>query len=126
MDMPVTSEFDKTYELAVDQDRIKAILEGHKDKNFVQRIMQPDKYPTLPLDPSKGEGDYGTHMMSYSTNDKGAVVYPEIIQDTDGNLKRLGRDEAYRHAMKTGEYIPFSNPADADWFGKNYKKVWEK
>jgi hypothetical protein len=109
-----------------DEERAKlaAIVEQHKDKNFVQRIADPQKVPAIDL----GGGMTGTHMMSYATDDKGgAIVYPEIIQDqSTGNLVRLGRNEAKAHAIKTGEFIPFGKAADAEWFGKNYKKLWEQ
>jgi hypothetical protein len=120
-----TDEFGQTFDLAADQAKIKAILDANQKLNFVQRIINPDKYPTLPL-PDEGPGAYGTHKMSYATGEKGAMVYPEIIQDSTGQLKRLGRQEAMDYAKKSGEFIQFNNPQDADWFGKNYKKVWEK
>ena len=34
-----------------------------------------------------------------------------------------GRD-ALDYAVSNGDYIEFDNPADAEWFSKNYKKVW--
>ena len=106
-----------------ERSRLQAIIEQHKAKNFVQRIAEPKKVPALDL----GGGMTGTHMMSYATDDKGGgIVYPEIVQDqTTGTLIRLGRDEARQHAIKTGEFIPFDKAADAEWFGKNYKKLWE-
>lgn len=108
--------------IQAEKDRIEAILSQHKDKNFVQRVIDPTTVPSLDM----GNGNYGTHLMSYSTNDKGAVVYPEIVQDKQtGKLVRLKGDEAYKHAMKNNEYIPFDKAADADWFTKNYKKVWQ-
>lgn len=107
-----------------DIERLNSILAEHRDKNFVQRILHPNIFPLLKL-PAGDIGDYGTHMMSYSTNQNGAMVYPEIIQDPNtGRLVRLGRDEAYDYALKNGQYIPFKTPEEADWFGKNYKKLW--
>jgi hypothetical protein len=101
---------------------INQTLNKYKDLNFVDRIINKDKYPTLDL----GDGNYATHKMGYSTNDLGAVVYPNVIHDQEsGTLVELSPDEAYQHAMQTGEYIPFDSENDADWFGKNYKKVWE-
>ena len=106
-----------------ERSKLAAIVEQYKDKNFVQRIANPKTVPSLDL----GGGMTGTHMMSYATDDKGGgFVYPEIVQDqASGNLVRLGRAEARQHAIKTGEFIPFDKAADAEWFGKNYKKLWE-
>ena len=96
------------------------ILNSNQEKNFIQRILKPDVNPVLSLGPK----EYGTHMMSSAEVDGKNIVYPEIIQMPDGNLKRLGRDEAIDYALKNKEFIEFDNPADALWFGKNYKKVW--
>lgn len=120
------SERDSLY----DAQRVFQILLQNKDKNFVQRILFPQNAPALSM-PDTGEGGYGTHLMSYSTigpKDKptGAVVYPQIIQDREtGELVRLGQREAVDYAMRTGEFIKFDNPADADFFGKNYKLAWK-
>jgi hypothetical protein len=100
-----------------------SILNQNKDKNFVQRILKPDLNPVL-MDYA-GPGTHGTHLMSSSELPNGmGFVYPEIIQGPDGNLIRLGRREAMEYAVKSGEHISFSTPEEAEWFGKNYKKVW--
>ncbi len=102
---------------------IQTILRGNSEKNFVQRIMNPEGSPALPL----ANGRMGTHMMSYTDNPAGAMVYPEIIQRNEGDLlERLSRDDAVKYARDTGQYIQFDKPSDADWFGKNYKRVWSK
>jgi hypothetical protein len=101
---------------------INKTLGEYKHLNFVDRVLNKDKYPILDY----GDGNYATHKMSYSTNDKGAIVYPNIIYSPKENkLRELPPDEAYRYAMETGEYIPFDSDSDADWFSQNYKKVWE-
>jgi hypothetical protein len=105
-------------------DSIMNILAKHSDKNFVQRILYPKDFPTLGL----GGQDWGTHLMSYSTDDNGkAFLYPSIIQDPDSKELRLlkGR-EALHYAIKTGEYIPFDSAKDAEWFGNNYKLGWDQ
>lgn len=104
---------------------VMKILQENKDKNFVQRLLYPDMHPKMNR-PDLGLGSYSTHLMSYATTDNGAVVYPEIIQQEDQSLKRLDRQEAYNHAMRTGEHIKFDNPEDASWFTENYKSIWNK
>jgi hypothetical protein len=105
---------------------IESILESNKDKNFARRILYPDNYPGLPLDPLQGEGDWGSHMMAYDTDDNGGgMVYPSIIQRKENYpLERLTLPAASKYARETGENIRFDKASDADWFGKNYKKVW--
>jgi len=102
--------------------RVNEILQKNKDKNFVQRILKPDVNPVL--DEYAGPGTHGTHLMSWATVGDKHIVYPEIIQTPKGDLKRLGRTEARVYAIKNKEYIEFDTPEEADWFGKNYKRVW--
>jgi len=113
-----------------DLDRINAILEQNKGMNFVQRILRPKDYPSIPV-PDRGRGMTGTHLMSYSEvgsgENKRYVVYPNIVQDPkSGELSRFSDwHEALNHAMGSGEFIPFKTSEEADWFSKNYKKVWD-
>jgi hypothetical protein len=39
-------------------------------------------------------------------------------------LKDFGKD-AMMKAVNDGEYIEFASPGEAEWFSKNYKKMWE-
>ncbi len=104
---------------------IKSLLNQHRDKNFVQRILEPDKWGVIEGAQGQPGDSYSTHVMSYATNDKGAFVYPEVVYDPDaGKLKQLSRDEAKKYALKTGEYLPFDSEDAAKWFAENYKKIW--
>lgn len=97
------------------------ILQQNADKNFVQRIMKPNAYPTMPL----GNGRYATHEMAWGESDGKSLVYPTVIYDTaTQKLKKLDPDAAYRYARQTGEFIPFNSANDASFFSKNYKAVW--
>lgn len=100
------------------------ILMQNQDKNFVQRILESDKFPKL----ADGNGGYATHKMSWaSTADKDGkeqyVVYPTVIYDGK-QLRELKPDEAFDYAMKNNEYVKFSNPTDANWFSQRYKAAW--
>ncbi|MFA4834862.1 MAG: hypothetical protein WC749_02155 [Dehalococcoidia bacterium] len=101
---------------------IGQILNQNKDKNFVQRILTPDTSPVL-VDYA-GPGTHGTHLMASGEYGGKGIVYPEIIQGKDGNLKRLDRKEAGDYAIKNKEYIEFPTSEQAESFGKNYKRVW--
>lgn len=99
------------------------ILEAHKSKNFVQRILNPSAYPELPL----GDGRVGTHLMSWGTDDTaGAYAYPQIMYDPKTKQLTNHGDAAWDIAKQRGEMIPFDRAEEADWFSKNYKKVWPK
>ena len=55
-----------------------------------------------------------------------SIVVPLIQQDEEGNLIRRSPREAYKNAIKTGDYIEFPSAEEASWFAKNYKSVWEE
>ena len=99
---------------------VEGILRSNKGKNFVDRIINYDKSPTLDL----GKGKVGTHLMAWGEVDGKFVVYPTIVQEKGGELKKLEQKEAHDYAMQNNEFIKFDTSEQADWFSKNYKAVW--
>jgi hypothetical protein len=108
-------------------EQIQNILKAHKNLNFVDRILNPQDYPSLER-PDLGPGAYSTHLMSYDWHPNGGfMVYPEVVFDQrSGKLKRFSRASAKSHALATGDFIPFTDEAEASWFSEAYKKVWKK
>jgi len=105
----------------MDLGEITKILTSNKDKNFVDRVLNRENYPTLNL----GNGNYATHKMSWSTVGNKAIVYPNIIYSPDTkSLIELSPDDAFQYAMKNKEYIQFDDPNKADEFSQQYKKYW--
>ena len=96
-----------------------AILEANKSKSFVQRILDPNKVKPLNL----GGGSIATHKMAWTEADGKYRVYPTVLWDGK-KLFDYGQEGAYDQVLKSGNYIDFDNPQDADWFSKNYKVVW--
>jgi hypothetical protein len=101
--------------------RINEVLNKHRDKSFVKRILSPGDFPRLDL----GDGNYATHKMSWGEAGGKYFVYPTVLYG-NGQLKEYSQDEAFGRAMETGNFIEFDNPDEADWFSKSYKKVWDK
>ena len=101
--------------------KIQEVLDANKDRNFVQRILEPKKYPYMLL-PS---GEKATHLMSWAEADGKYYVYPNIHFD-GRKLTDYGPKQGFDRAMETGEFIEFKSPQEADWFSQNYKKVWDK
>jgi len=104
---------------------IKRILEQNKDKNFVQRILTPEKFPGI----ANPDGSYSTHITSVSSNkDKTKHrVFPQILQEKGGRLrKREVGGPAERTAYDRGEFIEFDSLEDAVEFSKRYKELWPK
>ena len=89
--------------------------------NFAKRLLDPNR-KVLDL----GNGQMGTHKLSYATNAKGVVVYPEI-QEINGELHDLSNDRetAYKFAMQSGDYVVFPSEESAEWFtADNYKRYF--
>lgn len=102
-----------------DFDRAMSVLEKNKDKSFVKRILEPDKYPVL----TEEDGKKATHKMEYSEVDGKHVVYPRVLLNERGDLFDAG-DEAFSHARLTNNFITFDDEKEAAWFSKNYKAAW--
>jgi lysozyme len=97
--------------------KVDSILNANKHLNWVKRLY--DKDPKSIMIP--GEDEPSTHFMESSADDTGGIVYPTVIQHEDGTLEYLG-DKARDHAIKTKTYIKFPTDAEAQQFGKEYKK----
>ena len=106
----------------MDIQKIIEILEANREKEFVKRILSPNEYPQIPNE----DGTLSTHLMSWSGPDEQGTsyVYPTIIY-RNGRLERLAPQTAYRYARDSKEYIPFTNPNEADSFSKEYKNWWD-
>ncbi len=98
------------------------ILADNADKSFVKRVMNPKNYGVL----KNPDGSISTHSMSWGEDDQGKVyVYPTVLMEKDGSLRRYSDNEAWRHTQATGNFIEFPSREKADWFTKNYKRIWK-
>ena len=108
---------------------IDELIEYAKQQNprFIQRMSEPVKSLDL------GNGEKGTHMMGWATDDNGnAIVYSQIQENDKGNLFDYG-DAALDRALKNKNYL-IMTPEEAKLFtesGKDsvgnlfgYKKGW--
>ena len=85
-------------------------------KNFEQRILNP----ALKL--NNPDGSTSTHeMMSFESDGK-FYAAPTIVQQGD-KLVRLSQDEAFRYAMKSGEFKEFTSDAEARKYADNGYKI---
>jgi len=100
---------------------ITSVLSKNAGKNFVRRIVNPDLYPILDY----GNGNYATHKMSWEEVDGKPIVFPLVVENKKGILEELPIKDALDYALKNNEFIPFNSRSEADWFTKNYKRVWE-
>ena len=99
--------------------RLMQVLNENQNKSFVKRILQPNQYPTL----DAGDGKVATHRMAWGESDGRYVVFPTVML-TDGNKLHDFGDQAFTHAIKSGNFIEFDTPDDAEWFSTRYKGAW--
>ncbi len=101
-------------------DTFAETLNKNKDLNFVKRILEPNKYPQM----DNQDGTFSSHLMASATVGGKEFVFPTIIQDKDGELKKLSMDAAIKYALKNKEYIEFRTQEEADTFASGgYKKA---
>ena len=106
--------------------KVRTKLRGYKDKNFVKRILKPEKYPKLSGIDEEGREYEKTHFMTVSSDEKRYYMYPKVVQQPNGELTELDDKEAYKYARENKEFIPFRNKDKAVEFSKYYKKIWDK
>lgn len=104
--------------------QIKAILDQNKNKSFVKRIYNPEKYPTL----DNGDGTTSTHSMAAEVDAEGNWrVFPTVLTTKNNTLARYPLEKAMEYTNQTGNFISFGKNKDAALdFSQNYKKVWDK
>jgi len=99
---------------------VDSIIKQNSHMNFVDRIARPELYPTIPQ-----EKGMATHLMAWGDIDGKPSVFPTIVFDPNSQqLQKLSMDEAFDHAMKTKEFIPFDSEDEADQFSREYKRHW--
>lgn len=94
---------------------VDSVFNANQNLNWVNRYTHPDNYPKI----NNPDGSYSTHMMVSSDN----MVYPTIVQGSDGKLIKLNPDDAYNYAQKTGTFIKFPDEKDAIEFARNGYKA---
>ncbi len=103
--------------------RVIEVLNENKDKNFVQRILDPTT--VTPLD--RGGGVSSTHSMEWGEADGKYYVYPTVVEK-DGKLVDISDKDPLKYALDNNEYIEFDNPEAAEAFSNDsgYKQQWEE
>ena len=101
----------------------------NKEKNFVQRILNPK------LNKGKEVFDEEGRSMSHLMTSAGNRVIPMVVDKGGKKLHRFeddpltipehkrksAFDKAWEYADKTGEYIETDTEEEATWLGENYK-----
>ena len=107
---------------------VDSVLNANKDKEWIQRLVQPQKTATSIQDPY--ESQYrSTHLMS---DDGNGYVYPEIIRNEKNELEHwpttlnlLGNENEskrieYARKNKIGIQLP---KKQGTWFANNGYKI---
>ena len=88
--------------------------------NFAKRLRDPNrKAMKLP------NGKWGNFKLSWSEDEYGVMVYPEI-QEIDGKLVDLSDDpeKAWQSAVDHKDFIYFPSKEAAEWFTTHYKEYY--
>ena len=92
----------------------------YKNPRFIQRLFEDPK--AVEFKDEKGEIRRGSHLLGYITADGAEVVFPNIQEDENGNLKYYDNwKEAFEQAKKNKDLL-FLNPGEGDVFTSGYEK----
>ena len=120
---PPKPSLQKPSATANDEEKRNYYLNLYSNRNFVQRIIDPDLNIGKEVFDEKGLKQ--THYMVQIDN----LVIPMVVEDVYGLLglgpgqfhKFNSTDEAIKYAQETGEYIQTDSEEEALWLSKNYK-----
>ncbi len=101
-------------------DKIAALVQrinSTSNADFVKRLLDPNR-ETLPA----GNGKVMTHRMSYATDGRKAIVYPEV-QNINRELVELNGRDALESAIEHRDTVMMSIP-EAKRFTKHYKEYY--
>jgi len=94
----------------------KVLTERNKDKEWVDRAINYDRSLT-PIPDENNPGYYSTHLLGYSSDDKGNyIIYPMIVRQGDKLVKFNNPDEAYKYAMDNKQYIVTNSKDLAEYY----------
>jgi len=97
------------------------ILSANKDKGFIKRVLNPEKYPTL----DNKDGTHSTHSMAWGETNGKYVVFPTVLYNGK-KLTRYDPSDAWKRVYETGNFIEFDTPEEAEYFSREYKQYWKK
>lgn len=94
---------------------VDSVLNANKKLDWVKRLYEPNA-PSIQV---PGEKYRSTHLMS---DDGKGYVYPSIVRQPNGTLKKLSEDEAYDYAKKTNNGIQLPQQ-QGSWLAANGYKI---
>lgn len=119
----------------MDKEWLMGLLNRNQNMNFVDRILNRNKYPSIPVVNPDGTRGAMTHKMAYSDvemdGQKKFIAYPEVIYDTKEKKlnyldSKMYGGQARDYALKNKEYLSFDTEEEAAWFADNgYKLAWQ-
>ena len=116
-------QLQKYSENATDEEKRNYWLNLNSDKNFVQRILNPDLNHGKEI-PHPESGLRMSHAMESGEINGMPVVYPRVVEVPGENRFHYFETskEAQAYAAQTGEYIVTDTHEEAIWLAKdNYK-----
>jgi len=102
---------------------LEDVMSRNAEKKFVKRFNQPE-VDRESID--NGNGSFSTHSMSHEVDGEGQWSAFPTVEDYGGGMERYELRHAQQLARQTGNEVLFDNQDDAEFFSKNYKRLWEK
>jgi hypothetical protein len=105
-------------------------INANSNANFVKRLQEED-IKSIPN--WEDSTQRSSHKLMYSTGEGGKVyVYP-MVQEINGELHdftdpkhKHGEWDAFKSAIKNGDYVEFPSVEDAKWWtSNNYKQFYK-
>ena len=91
-----------------------------KQPEWVDRILNPQKHPYI----MNKDGSISTHRMAAEVDENGNwFVFPTIVPDGKGGLKKLSNQEAFDYALNNEQYLLMPSKEEAIDYAKGGYKV---
>ena len=96
---------------------VDSVNNANSNKDFIRRMYEQNT-PSIQVAGFPGRS---THLMGWDGNLR---ISPQVVRQADGKLHYLQTEDARdEYAAKTGEYIDFKTPEQAEWYANNgYKQ----
>ena len=124
--MPTREELAEVARIELAREQARSALLGNKEVPFVQRILNPNRYPVMKMGGDDATVQLGTHAYGPEETYKGVLlggkewVVPNIILGDDGRLVMRGPDDRLwdREQVARGNALPFDDAALAQEFAE--------
>ena len=97
------------------------LLLGNQNKNFVQRILNAQDYPSQ----THPDRTTSSHLMASGEAEGKHIAFPTLVQDRHSQ-QLFSPKNPIKYAMENNEFLEFDNQKTAELFAKDgYKEYFD-